>query len=126
MNSMSSSMKGFLILVGIFGIAWNGIKLLPPTIPSGIIERGEQVLYAVTPEEQIAGLAGKEAKGLKMLFVFDDESVRCLWSPDNPVAVKAAFFTSTGKAAGSTVLLPRNRTPYCSQPNVRYILETVL
>lgn len=123
---MPIRLASFAVLALMFGAGIYGISNLPPNLPPGIIAPREPILYAITPEEHIAGMAGEEEPGKKMLFVFEDEAIRCLWSPDNTRPISATFFTATGKKLSSIVLPPKDTAPHCSEVPAQYILETIL
>lgn len=84
-----------------------------------------QAQVATTSQQQEIGLMFRQDMPTNegMLFVFDDNSVKCFWMKNTRLPLTAAFIGDDGTIANLADMAPQTTNSHCSVKPVRYVLE---
>jgi len=84
-----------------------------------------EVQLAATPEQRQIGLMYRKVlpENEGMLFIYQDDAVRCFWMRNTPLPLTAAFIDKQGIIVYLTDMQPLTDKAHCSERPVRYVLE---
>ena len=99
-----------------------------PRLPTTPLTAGMHVIQAelaITPAQQAMGMMFRtEMPGNEgMLFVNDDNSVRCFWMRNTLIPLTIAFIADDGTIVNLADMQPRSDQSHCSAKPVRFALE---
>ena len=97
-------------------------------LPTTRLSAGMHVIeteLAVSPSQQQSGMMFRTEMGANegMLFVNDDEAVRCFWMRNTLIPLSIAFVADDGTIVNIADMQPRSEASHCSTKPVRYALE---
>lgn len=98
------------------------------TLPTVTLQAGMHVIQAEladTPETRQTGLMYRKAlaPNAGMLFVFEEEDIRCFWMRNTYVPLSIAFLDADGRIVNIADMQPLDDTPHCSTEPVGQALE---
>ncbi len=99
-----------------------------PRLPTTTITAGMHLIQAelaVTPEQQATGMMWRtEMPGNEgMLFVNDDDQVRCFWMKNTLIPLTIAYLAADGTIINLADMAPRSEQSHCSSRPARFALE---
>lgn len=100
----------------------------PAALPSLTLQAGMHLIQAevaATPDTRQTGLMHRKtlAPNAGMLFVFEEEDVRCFWMRNTYIPLSIAFLDREGRIVNIADMQPLNDTPHCSADPVALALE---
>jgi uncharacterized protein len=99
-----------------------------PKLPTVALSAGMHVIQAelaVTPAQQQVGMMMRADMGTNegMLFVNDDNQVRCFWMKNTLLPLSIAFIADDGTIVNIADMQPHAEASHCSSKPVRFALE---
>jgi uncharacterized membrane protein (UPF0127 family) len=106
-------------------LAQTGPQPRLPTVPLTLGMHVVKAEVARTPEQQATGMMFRTEMGPNegMLFVNDDNGVRCFWMRNTLIPLSAAFIAEDGTIVNIADMKPRDESSHCSDKPVRHVLE---
>lgn len=122
---------GIFLLCGLAGAALSSARAQTapqPRLPVTELTAGMHVIkaeLAVTPDEQATGMMWRtEMPGNEgMLFVNDDDQVRCFWMKNTLIPLSIAYLAADGTVINVADMQPRSEQSHCSAKPARFALE---
>jgi len=114
-------LSGCLMHAGASGLPQQDLPRTLLAVGQGLLE----VQIAATPLQRQIGLMYRRemAENEGMLFVYEDEAVRCFWMRDTPLPLTAAFIDADGLLVNLADMQPFTEESHCSARPVRFVLE---
>jgi len=99
-----------------------------PKLPTTPLTAGMHVIQAElaqAPEQQMVGMMFRRDMGANegMLFVNQDEGVRCFWMRNTLLPLSIAFIANDGSIVNIADMAPQSDDSHCSTKPVRFALE---
>ncbi len=99
-----------------------------PRLPVAELTAGMHVIraeLAVTPAQQATGMMWRtEMQGNEgMLFVNEDDQVRCFWMKNTLIPLTIAYLTADGTIINLADMQPKSEQSHCSARPARFALE---
>ena len=122
---ISRAAGALCLLLGLAAQAQDTPQMNLPRVTLGAGMYLIQAQVAVTPQQQEIGLMFRREMPTNegMLFVFEDNSVKCFWMKNTILPLTAAFVEDDGTIANLADMQPQTTNSHCSARPVRYVLE---
>jgi len=114
-----------LSLLAGFSTAQDGPQEDLPRAQLTIRQQMIEVQLAATPEQRQIGLMHRKSlpEHEGMLFIYQDDALRCFWMRHTPLPLTAAFMDKQGIIVDLADMHPLTDKSHCSTQPVRYVLE---
>ncbi len=127
--ALRPSLRGLLFALGWGLVQATSAQTGPqPRLPTVDLQAGMHIIkaeLAITPTQQATGMMGRtDMPGNEgMLFVNEDDQVRCFWMKNTLVPLTIAYLSADGTIINLADMQPRSEQSHCSTRPARFALE---